>query len=368
MMTKSFSPSGCGFKLPTELTYEILLRLPIKSLGVSLCVCKEWQHLISSQKFITEHSSRSKPLLISSFMEAELKDNDMDCYLSLIDMESGSILINAIKYVKDIHVRCSCSNLVCVSGYGTGVQVINIVTRETIVDLTSDDIYDQILPDGSLLVDAQVTDPFMPRHFGFGRRENTNPVWRKKGCPSLHICSCASCMAYIDGVLYFLPNHKTSNAVASDTVLPFDLEDEEWKNVIRGPLSMYRQLDGTSSISLATLNGSLSLVDLVTHGDDQRPAADPHADIWVLADVDSGIWVKGYTIRLASLLCNMQVVNILIDGRIAFVNGERSILWLYDPKTGACKEVLDLTNYYAGGISIYTGSLLSSANYRSQLD
>ncbi|CAN6176455.1 unnamed protein product [Urochloa humidicola] len=387
---------GGSIRLSSDLICEILIRLPIKSLIQCRCVCKEWWRLISSSAFIAEHSSCTKPLLIASFMD-EPGDSDLDSHLSLIDMESGSIL-KVIKYVRGINLMPTCLDFACVADYQTGIQVVNVTTGAMVLDLTHDDVYDQIMPDDAL-PDGQMIDPLFPRHFGFGRasmsgtykvvclldnkfhrdihqqcyvltlgRDNSSPVWQQKACPPCHVCSCTTCITFIDGTLYFLPNHDTKTPVASDSVIPFDLEDEEWKKVIRGPLSMREQLDHTSSISVTALSGTLSMVHLATHETDLRAATDPHADIWFLADVENNIWVKKYTVKMASSLCNMQVVNILGDGRIVIVNGKRSRLWLYDPRNGSCKEVLDLTEDYGGGISVYTGSLLSSEKYQGYLE
>ncbi|KAG7536378.1 F-box domain, partial [Arabidopsis suecica] len=46
--------------LPEDLQKEILLRLPLKSLGVCLCVSKQWRSLIGSQEFRDLYSSRWK--------------------------------------------------------------------------------------------------------------------------------------------------------------------------------------------------------------------------------------------------------------------------------------------------------------------
>ncbi|CAH8257828.1 unnamed protein product [Arabidopsis lyrata] len=44
--------------LPEHLQMEILLRLPLQSLGKCLCVSKQWASLIRSQEFRDLYSSR----------------------------------------------------------------------------------------------------------------------------------------------------------------------------------------------------------------------------------------------------------------------------------------------------------------------
>ncbi|RCV21000.1 hypothetical protein SETIT_4G103900v2 [Setaria italica] len=135
-----------SIQLSSDLISEILIRLPIKSLVRCRCVCKEWWRLISNPAFIAEHSSCTKPLLIASFMEEEPEDNDLDSHLSLIDMESGSIL-KVIKYVRGINLMRTCLDIACVADYQTGIKVINVATGAMVVDLKHDDVYDQIIPD-----------------------------------------------------------------------------------------------------------------------------------------------------------------------------------------------------------------------------
>ena len=48
--------------LPKEVVVEILIRLPVKSLVMFRCVCKDWFFLISGNAFIVAHTSRTLSL------------------------------------------------------------------------------------------------------------------------------------------------------------------------------------------------------------------------------------------------------------------------------------------------------------------
>ncbi|KAK1399000.1 hypothetical protein POM88_008863 [Heracleum sosnowskyi] len=65
MANKSFSD------LPEEMTTEILIRLPVKSLGQCKSVCKPWLYTISNPRFVKSHlhraitTSRNDPILLN---------------------------------------------------------------------------------------------------------------------------------------------------------------------------------------------------------------------------------------------------------------------------------------------------------------
>ncbi|KAL7218697.1 hypothetical protein ACSBR2_011880 [Camellia fascicularis] len=45
--------------LPQEVLFDILARLPVKSLLQMRCVCKSWNSLINSPIFITSHMNQT---------------------------------------------------------------------------------------------------------------------------------------------------------------------------------------------------------------------------------------------------------------------------------------------------------------------
>jgi hypothetical protein len=50
--------------LPRDIVYDVLFRLPVKSLCRLQCVCTEWRAIISDPAFLAEHKSRAEPVPI----------------------------------------------------------------------------------------------------------------------------------------------------------------------------------------------------------------------------------------------------------------------------------------------------------------
>ncbi|KAL8481963.1 hypothetical protein ACS0TY_028199 [Phlomoides rotata] len=51
-------------KLPSEITVNILSRLPVRTVVCCKCVCKPWLHLLGTREFVKSHLSKSVPALL----------------------------------------------------------------------------------------------------------------------------------------------------------------------------------------------------------------------------------------------------------------------------------------------------------------
>ncbi|CAO2144138.1 unnamed protein product [Urochloa humidicola] len=154
-----------------------------------------------------------------------------------------------------------------------------------------------------------------------------------------------------------------SPGIPLDSIHSFDLEREEWRGILHGPISgifqtdeydddldVYRDL--WSDITLADLRGSLGLV----HYRKSRHMI----DLWLLRDFDSGLWVKEYIIQIEPTFPTtewcVKSLFMLDDRRIVFHFPKTGPLFIYDPRTNTSAQVemrpLD-------AIAMYTGNLLS---------
>jgi F-box interacting protein len=113
--------------LPGEIVTQILLRLPIKSIITSICVCKTWKSIIQNPTFISthlHHSTTTNHLLLFSISSCSEQiyalhnddDNDFTEH-TRFDFLVDSFTINPI-----FRVVATCNGLFCFSndrpGYG----------------------------------------------------------------------------------------------------------------------------------------------------------------------------------------------------------------------------------------------------------
>ena len=153
--------------------------------------------------------------------------------------------------------------------------------------------------------------------------------WRDMQSPDMFVCPDSSVV--VDGVVYLLRNGVYNGMAAlpsagivvppADCVASFDLEREEWRKRLQGPISMGYDDDEDSNdelhlldhrwcqFALAELKGSLVLVHYLymTH-------------LWILTDFERGVWVKEYSIVVNSILLpylrHLKPLFVLDDGRL----------------------------------------------------
>jgi F-box interacting protein len=148
-----------------------------------------------------------------------------------------------------------------------------------------------------------------------------------------------------------------------DLIYSFDLEREEWRGILQGPiydifqtdeydddLDDYRSL--WSEITLADLSGSLALVHYRKY---------QHVmDLWLLKDFDNGIWVKEYMIQIEPIFPTtewcVKALFMLDDGRIVIHFPKSGLLFIYDPRTDTSAQV---EMRHLDALAMYTGNLLS---------
>jgi F-box interacting protein len=82
--------------IPSHLTVQILLQLPIKSLVICKCVCKMWKTLISEPHFANLHFQQSP----SSFMIRTNNSQRVSRNLQLLDCEPEKFEIGSDNHVK----------------------------------------------------------------------------------------------------------------------------------------------------------------------------------------------------------------------------------------------------------------------------
>ncbi|TVU39746.1 hypothetical protein EJB05_13185, partial [Eragrostis curvula] len=178
----------------------------------------------------------------------------------------------------------------------------------------------------------------------------------------------------VDAVVYFLYNSMYFGDfyphIDPDCIASFDLEREEWRD-LPGPISsslamdegedMYQYISMWPRLTLSELKGSLVLSYYLRC----------QSDVWFLTDVESGLWVKEYSINTVSTTKGMiethciKPLVVLSDGRLVVHLIPTGLLLIYDPRTNNFDEV---RTGYIDGVAMYTGSVLSLPNEERQIE
>jgi hypothetical protein len=116
--------------LPNDLIFDILSRLPLRSVCRFRCVSKEWSAIVSDQAFVGAHKSRhAEPLIVVSYGKSRR------CFgLRLMDMDGN--LVRVIKGTSASRlISTSADELLCVTNdpYG-GAHVIDPASGKFLLD------------------------------------------------------------------------------------------------------------------------------------------------------------------------------------------------------------------------------------------
>ncbi|TVU33364.1 hypothetical protein EJB05_25176, partial [Eragrostis curvula] len=369
-----------------DALYEILLRVPAKDLGRCHAVCRPWRCILTDPHFVDAHKARHDPLIVvgySTYSQSTLCD--------IMDL-SGRVL-------KQVHVT-GCWR-------ATSVHLDFICASSSrsfrLLNLSSGAVY--ILPDELTeehAAEEQNTSRFyvdaafgqakstgqhkvlrvLDRHSNDGQGQlfeiftlggGSHGRWRAKEAPPYFVLvGMWKTAVFINGIFYFFCVEPVVRAgdVAIDRVASFDLETEEWRPTLRGPLSSsvdyvpgqpFPRFD-TVDLSMCDINGCLVVV---------HRTLSSLVELWFLVDFERGLWVKKHIMRVQfrdpySVAYTVRLLVVLWDGRIVFVQvgDEKGSLRIYDPRTNTYSDVAEMGNCFAVGL--YTRGLLGLADGASQ--
>ncbi|PUZ68860.1 hypothetical protein GQ55_2G062000 [Panicum hallii var. hallii] len=382
--------------LPPDTVYEILLRLPGKDLCRLRAVCRPWRSLLSDDRaFAAAHAARhQEPLVVAGYA----KHTSDGVLYDVLDL-SGRVVKRARAAVgagasdtENEWVVSARLDLVCVArGAGVSCRLLSpaagVVARALPQGLSEQHAAHEreISHHTAMVALGQVAATGERKvlrvlHLfpGTGRQlyEITTldggggrSQWRRIKDPACPVA--LGTWAVIDGTVFFFSSEFVHGQdVMPDRVASFDLETEEWRPTIGGPLSSSSLGDdGVAAaghpdddhmdwgeFSLADMNGCL----VVTHR--TFPSS---MDLWFLMDVEKGSWVKKHSIQLNISYQHadhtVRPLLVLNDGRIVLAHiGNRGSLKIYDPRTSTSTDVAEIGPCVAVGL--YNGSVLSLAN------
>ncbi|CAD6256858.1 unnamed protein product [Miscanthus lutarioriparius] len=377
-------------ELPTDVLFDVFLLLSAMELCRLRVVCHAWRSLTSDTHFIRAHAARHQrdPLLVASFFLSGPSEEER-MLIDLIDL-SGKTVKRVASAMDRGQVLCPRLGLVIVANKSDNTcRVLDPAAAGAPVAPRSRPL--PVLPAPShrgsprtgehkvLRIFHRLKDDDRPHLFevltlGGGRRRG-RARWRDMPSPDMFVCPDSSTV--VDGVVYFLRNNVVYNGMVAalpgagivvpptDSVASFDLEREEWRKRLQGPIiSMGYDYDGDDSddklddlnhpwcqFALAELKGCLVLMNYfygMTH-------------LWILTDFERGVWVKEYSILVNSIvpayLRRLKPLFVLDDGRLVVRERVGGKLAVYDPRTDAWAWV-ESGPLPLGAVGIYAGSLL----------
>ncbi|CAL5076127.1 unnamed protein product [Urochloa decumbens] len=373
--------------LPADVLFDVLLRLPAKELCRLRAVCRAWCSLTFDPLFASAHAARH-PLFLASF-------RDDRAHICVVDL-CGTVVkrIPNAEGHQLLHTRL---DLACVATARYGCRVLNPATgsveilperpaddhlnRENFRKLNTSFAFGRIATTGEYKV-LRIFDR-LSLH-GFNEQQlfevltiqgasssssSGRAQWRARQSHDRFVE--ASSAIVVGEVVYFKVDRLydawiiagISTSIKPDNIISFDLEREEWKGVLRGPiadifftdeyddhLEDYRIL--WPELTLADLRGSLSLV----HYRKSRRII----DLWVLKDFDTGLWVKEYVIQIElnfpTTERRVKSLFMLEDGRIVIHFPKTGLVFIYDPRTNTSAQ---MGRRHLEAVAMYTGNLLS---------
>ncbi|XBI03814.1 hypothetical protein VPH35_132184 [Triticum aestivum] len=334
--------------LPNDVISEILSWLPVKSACRLRSVSKGWHALVSNPSFLAAHKAHNEPhlLLVAS---PYLGGSEGRRELQLVDLDGN--IVRVVKAVGNPWRICSGPDgPVCATRHGSVLNLIDLATGVlmTSTEMGSQERYIEAMgfgyatPSGAPKV-VRLTSVCDVLTVEDGAR------WRRVESHPADLSYYENYVVTIDGVLYFLYNLENE-----EHVLCFDLESEEWKGSIQGPMrSGYEFQKKTLTIRMVELNDTLCVV----HSEGSM-TIHPCTTVWLLSDFTKGIWIKAYTIPMAStndLIMPLRVMRHRSRKLLFYCFhscGATPTLQVYDPLDSACTRVVNLLGNLSGRVGV----------------
>jgi hypothetical protein len=394
MVAKRTKHDG-AVSLPEDVVFEVLARLPAKTLCRLRCVCKGWCALIGSPAFVAVQRSHAAPHLVRVLYNAWPPE------VQVMDMDGNAV--RSLETSRSTPLP-TWPDLICVDGNQLsrpgGMVIDPAAGRAFTVDFCGSDppaplgftystSFGRAAVSGAFKF-IRLQEPLSWNDDGGGHTltevatiidggGSGPPAWRRRSGPPFVTGAGCDQKAVVNGFLYCISckleiggevDGEDDTAPSWNRIAAFDLEREEWKaEVINGPTLMrHHMVEEIWCIALVEIKGTLALVD--AHVDN-----DQHVSIWLLVDPDKSVWVKECTIQMPknSTWTTKLLGDVLGDRRMLLLvrrlekeTGQnknsydfRDALLFYNPSTKAFTDSWRLQSDLDIHWSFYTGSLLS---------
>ncbi|CAL4888656.1 unnamed protein product [Urochloa decumbens] len=377
---RSRPDSQSGVLLPGDTLYEILLRLPARDLCRLRAVCRPWRRLLSDPHFIAAHAGRHPEPLVVGGCDTFPRNDGIICDV----MDLSGRVVKSVRGTDDEWVTSIHLNFVCIST-GRRFRLLNLATGAIFAlpeELTEEHAaherdtcrfhaeaaFGQVPSTGVYKV-LRVLDRLSNDHEGqlyevITLNGSSHAQWRGKKPPPYTVRFSLWKIVVVNGIVYFFSSEVQAQDAELDRIASFDLETEEWRASLRGPLSSLEEAPnwphrhyGMDELTMSDMNGCLVVV--------HRSCAS-NLDLWFLMDFERGIWIKQHSIQVQlSVRDVFHVVRpllVLNDGRIVlfYMGDDKGSLRIYNPRTNISTDATEVERSFTVGL--YTGSPLSLAN------
>ncbi|KAL6639650.1 hypothetical protein ACP70R_023380 [Stipagrostis hirtigluma subsp. patula] len=348
--------------LPLDALYEILLRLPAKELCRLRAVCRPWRSLLSDPQFIAAHAAHHPgPLIVLGYHTVRYHPDHRNEGIICDIMDLSGCVVKRVRaavgneWVMSIQADHVCTARMISTGLAEEHVEHEFGSQTSIA-------FGQVASTGEYKVlrlhDTESNQHSMQLCEVFSLDGSSNARWRGKKRPPQIVMLDRWKSVVIDGIVYIL-------SYLPDCVATFDLETEEWRQNLRGPLSSLWNDDSEVwlnnmnwfQFSMAALSGNLVVVHH-THASS--------LDLWFLMDFEKALWVRQHSIQISVQPAKYKVSPLLVleDERIILMyRGGKGLIRIYDPKTNTLTDMAETGHFVAVGL--YTGSLLSLATSAS---
>jgi hypothetical protein len=363
-----------GRDLPFDLMLDVLLCVPAKDLCCLRAVCRRWRAATSDPQFVREHAARHRvPLFL-------INPRDDDAHVLVMDV-SGAV-VKQIPIPAAHQLLCTRLDLACVVTGWNSCRVLDPATGAVVrgppalwhgrirklIQRNTSFMFGRIASTGEYKV-LRIRSQFGEQRFevftiGGGA---DSACWRRLQSPEIKVDACSAVV--VDSAVYFLYDGKYfgrfNAAFDPDCITSLDLETEEWRRDLKGPVSgildiydeeeMYEYISMWQRLTLAELKGTLVVAYYLRC----------QADLWFLTDFESGLWEKEYSIQAESIYKNLpekhsiKPLVVLGDGRLVVHLVPTGLLFIYDQRTNSFDAV---GKRHIDAVAMYTGSVLSLPN------
>ncbi|PVH66441.1 hypothetical protein PAHAL_1G246700 [Panicum hallii] len=289
---------GVSVSLPEDIIFDVLARLPVKTLCRLQCVSKGWRALISDPAFAATHRSRAaaapvggglrvidtasgdvlrvvedvrRPDLVRTRLDLVfIAQGDLGaCWV--IDSETGGVLtFNREK--RGEYPRTNYNRTMNTVGVGVHNRHYSFgrECHHSFARATPSGTYKVLHLRCMRLANGDGADICQIATIGNGVAVEP-PTWRQRPEPPILTCHCYTCVAGVDGVLHYFmdrrrrtPNDHGRRCPGYPRIASFDLESEEWrKMVIDAPRTGWSDEVSGCHMRLAELKGTLSVLQTI---------------------------------------------------------------------------------------------------------